>query len=182
MIRTVAVMVVSSFAMISGSIASPPVCVPSHAGLFTAADAVVEVAVKEARARAEARQGEKRRFVSAVYEVVDVFKGRLADGDRVRLAKSCIEKPVPREFLGYPMVEHYCRGDIGLTLDGVRLRGDVAEPDRSQTWVLFLERHAGEWRLISKSVSREFDRCLGTPDQVPLTNRRQFERLMRRPL
>jgi hypothetical protein len=167
---------------VSSGIASPPVCVPSLAGLFIAADAVVEAALTDAQARAETRRGERRRFVSASYQVVDVFKGRLADGERVRLVKSCIDAPVPAEFAGYPMVERYCRGDIGLDLDGVRLRGDGAEPDRAQTWILFLERHEGEWRPIAKSVSYRPDRCLETPERVPVKDRPQFERLRLRPM
>lgn len=174
-----AIAVGTSFGPISTGLASPPACFPSPAGLFLAADAVVEVAVKDARAWVEMWSGERRRFVPADYEIVDVFKGQLAGGIRLKLTNSCIDTPVPEEFKGYPMTERYCRGEIGLRLDGVRLRGGVAERADERTWILFLDRRTGEWRAISKSTSFRPGPCIASPGQVPPKDQPQFERLMR---
>jgi len=110
---------------------SPPACRQGAVDLFMEADLIVEGRLVEAR-----RSGAAGGWLSlkAWFVAEDVFKGRVARGQKIPLYRSCHDRPVPEHLLGYPYVRDYCPG-YGLNITGVK--PEATEPDsRPQTWLL----------------------------------------------
>jgi hypothetical protein len=129
--------------------ASPPACWRDDAAMVVASDVVVTAGTLGVSA---ARSGTLR-SMEARYRVIEGLKGRLKRGDLIRVRVSCLDEPVPPELRGYPAAQRYCRGDAGLALTGVDVRGArPLPPADARGWVLFLARElgAGPWREVSR--------------------------------
>ena len=131
--------------------ASPPACMREEPAMFATASAVVTAGVNGA----ERRQDPATRTVSlrAAYRVVESFKGPLKRGQSVRLERSCLDEPVPRELQGYPVVDRYCRGTIGLDLPGVDAATGtpVGPAPAGREVLLFLTREYGVWTTTPRT-------------------------------
>jgi hypothetical protein len=93
------------------------------------------------------------RSMDARYRVIEGLKGPPKGGELIRVVVSCIDEPVPGELLGYPIVQRYCRGAVGLALTGVDVRlARPAPPAHARGWALFLTRPFGgePWREVPR--------------------------------
>jgi hypothetical protein len=96
--------------------ASPPACDRNDVSMYMKSDAVVEAVVTKSRRWSE---GTVTLHLVAKYKVLDALKGDVDKDDILIVTNTCLDEPVPERMLGYPVVENYCRGGIGLTLTGV---------------------------------------------------------------
>jgi hypothetical protein len=132
---------------IPGSLAaSPPLCRETDVDRFVRADLIVEGRPVEAR-----RSGLPGGWLGleATFVVEAAFKGGMARGRRLLVVRSCENRPVPPQFLGYPQAQHYCPGSEGPRITGVDPSGGVPGA-RRDTWILHLARSAdpGRWKEI----------------------------------
>jgi hypothetical protein len=126
-------------AALAGS-ASPPACWRDDAAMVAASEAVVTAEALSVTAS----RGASVRSMDARYRVIEGLKGPPKGGELIRVVVSCTDEPVPRELLGYPIVQRYCRGEAGLALTGVDVRlARPAPPAHARGWALFLARPFG---------------------------------------
>lgn len=73
---------------------------------------------------------------------MNVFKGNIDKDDILIVTDTCLDNPVPEEMMGYPVVEKYCRGLIGLRLTGVdsQTGKPIVESENKPNWILFLKK------------------------------------------
>mgnify|MGYP006995605420 CR=1 FL=1 len=95
---------------------SPAACRRSESSIYINSDSVVEAVVKQSRRWSE---GTVTLHLVVQYKILDVFKGDVIQDEILIVTDTCLDEPIPRHMLGYPPVEDYCRGGIGLTLTGV---------------------------------------------------------------
>ena len=167
----------------SSVIASPPACDRNVFSMYIKSDAVVEAVVSKSRRWSE---GAATLHLVAKYKVLDVFKGHVDKDDILIVTDTCLDKPVPREMLGYPAVKDYCRGGIGLNLTGVNLRDGkpVMKSDNKPSWILFLRKNIrkGAPQLTWLEVSRTsfYGGCRRTLNDILPDQREGFDRLFQR--
>lgn len=127
--------------------ASPPACFRDDAAMIVASEAVFTAEMVDARV---SRVGDSRQ-IEARYRLTGVIKGILKPGQRIRVVASCLDQPVPREQMGYPVVEHYCSGG-GPVVTGVNEAGRP-QPSPPGGWLLFLELSRGDdfWKEVSRT-------------------------------
>ena len=117
---------------------------------------------------------------------MDIFKGDVNKDEILIVTDTCLDEPIPRQMLGYPQVEDYCRGGIGLTLTGVN-SGDgkpVMKSDNKPSWILFLRKNIrkGAPQLTWLEVSRTsfYGGCRRTLNDILPDQREGFDRLFQR--
>jgi hypothetical protein len=117
--------------------ASPPAVWRNDVSMFLSADAVIEAKVIKSRKWSKGRTF----HLVAKYRVLDVFKGNIRKDDIVIVTDTCVDRPIPKEMLGYPNVEDYCIEGMNLNLTGVNKKdgSPVLRPEGAQGWILFLE-------------------------------------------
>jgi len=163
--------------------ASPPACHRNDASMYIASDVVIEAIVTKSRRWSE---GSATLHLVAKYRVLDVFKGDVAKDDILIVTDTCLDKPVPKRQLGYPVVEDYCRGLIGLHLTGVDSQDGkpVMTSGSKPNLILFLKKdiRKGAPQLTWVEVSRTsfYGRCRQTRDDIPLNQKSAFDRLLQR--
>jgi hypothetical protein len=167
----------------SSANASPPACHRNDVSMYMESDAVFEAVVTKSRRWSE---GTITLHLVAKYKVLEVFKGDVDKDDILIVTDTCLDKPVPRQMLGYPGVEDYCRGGIGLNLTGIN-SGDgkpVMKSGKKPRWILFLRKNIrrGAPQLTWLEVSRTsfYGGCRQTRDDIPLEQREGFHRLFQR--
>jgi hypothetical protein len=122
----------------------------------------------------------------AKYKILDVFKGDVDKDDILIVTDTCLDKPVPREMLGYPVVENYCRGLIGLRLTGVDSQDGkpVMKSGNKPNWILFLRKDmrkgAPQLTWLEVSKTSYYGGCRQTRDDIPPEQREEFDRLFQR--
>ena len=162
---------------------SPPACHRNDASMYMKSDAVVEAVVTKSRRWSE---GATTLHLVAKYKIVGVFKGDVDKDDILIVTDTCLDKPVPERMLGYPVVEDYCRGLIGLRLTGIDSRDGkpVMESGNSPSLVLFLRKNIrkGAPQLTWLEVSRTsfYGGCRQTRNDIPPDQREGFDRLLKR--
>ena len=149
--------------------ATPPACQPTRPGLFMQAEHVVEVKILEVKTSRSAK--DRTLSASATYEVVDVYKGTLKKGDRVKISPVCnrIENPVQGSF---------CRGSSDTELTGVHWQDDKPEMLTDRHWVLNLDRDNGRLRDLAFEKFH-YGACFKKDDDVAAELRAEFDRMMR---
>jgi hypothetical protein len=151
--------------------------------MYTQSDAVVEVVVTKSRRWSE---GATTLHLVAKYKVLDVFKGDVTKNNILIVTDTCLDKPIPYRQWGYPVVEDYCRGLIGLNMTGVNSRDGkpVMKSGNKTSWILFLKKdiRKGAPQLTWIEVSRTsfYGPCRQTRDDIPLKQRAAFDRLNQR--
>lgn len=117
---------------------------------------------------------------------MDIFKGDVNKDEILIVTDTCLDEPIPRQMLGYPQVEDYCRGGIGLTLTGVN-SGDgkpVMKSGKKPRWILFLRKdiRRGARQLTWLEVSRTnfYGGCRQIRNDIPPDQREGFDRLFQR--
>lgn len=166
----------------TGAWASPPACDRSEAARFAAADAVVEAKITSSRRWAS---GPMTFHLVAKYRVLDVFKGGPKPGEVVIVTDTCLDRPVPQEMLGYPVVDDYCLGGMNLSLTGVDHSDGRATPLPAGTsgWVLYLreDRRVGApeltWIEVGPTGYYGYGPCDYSRDDLPSVGRSDFDRL-----
>ena len=167
----------------SSADASPPACPRNHVSMYMQSDAVVEAVVAKSRRWSE---GAETLHLVAKYRILNIFKGNIDKDDILIVTDTCLDKPVPRHMLGYPPVEGYCRGGIGLTLTGVNSRDGkpVMKSGKKPIWILFLKKdiRKGAPQLTWLEVSRTsyYGGCRQTRNDIPPDQREEFDRLLQR--
>jgi len=163
----------------SSADASPPACHRGEASMYIHSDVVVEAVVIQSRRWS---QGTTLHLV-AKYKIKEVFKGDVHKDEILIVTDTCHDEPVPRGLLGYPVVEDYCRGGIGLNLTGVN-PGDgtpFMKSGERPTWILFLKKdfRKGAPQLTWRETSRTSfsGGCWQNRDDIPPDQREQFDRL-----
>ena len=165
----------------SGLTASPAACDRNAAAMFHASDAVVEAVVTSSR-----RWQSSRTTIHLVgkYQILDVWKGALHADDVIIATDTCLDEPIPDEFLGYPVVGRYCMEGRNLTLTGVRSEdGQPLGPSENfPGWILFLQQdyRKGAPEQTWKEVSRTgySGSCFMTSTDLPAVDRDAFRRLL----
>ncbi len=149
--------------------------------MYLESDIVVEAVVTKSRRWSE---GTATLHLVAKYKVLNVLRGDVDKDDILIVTDTCMDEPVPERMQGYPVVERYCRGLIGLQLPGVdsRTGKPVVRPRPQAGWILFLRKNARKgapeltWLEVSRTSfsggSRQDLNDLG-PEQ-----RAGFERLL----
>jgi hypothetical protein len=151
--------------------------------MFIQSDVVIEAVVTKSRRWSE---GSAKLHLVAKYRILDVFKGDVTKDDVLIVTDTCLYKPVPERMLGYPVVENYCRGLIGLRLTGVDSQDGkpIMTSGSKPSWILFLKKdiRKGAPQLTWVEVSRTsyYGPCRQTRDDIPLEQRAEFERLVQR--
>lgn len=127
--------------------ASPPACERGDPARLVASDGVF---VAQAIEGSVSKSGDDLRL-EARYRITGVIKGILKPGQRIRVVASCQDRPVPRDEMGYPAVERYCRGGKPTTA-GVDEKGQL-EPQPTGGWVLFLALNRGDrtWKEVART-------------------------------
>ncbi len=108
--------------------------------MYLESDIVVEAVVTKSRRWSE---GAATLHLVAKYKVLDVFKGDVDQNDILIVTDTCMDEPVPERMQGYPVVESYCRGLIGLQLPGIdsRTGKPIVRPQPQAGWLLFLRKN-----------------------------------------
>lgn len=121
----------------SSADASPAAYPRNDLSMFMKSDMIVEVVVTKSRRWSE---GSTTLHLVAKYKVVDVFKGDVDKDDILIVTDTCLDESVPERMVGYPAVERYCRGLIGLHLTGVDSRDGkpVMKSGKNQDGFCFL--------------------------------------------
>jgi hypothetical protein len=184
-IKKVTCFVVITWLMIAASSAnaSPPACPRNDVSMYMRSDAVVEAIVVKSRRWSE---GAETLHLVAKYRILNVFKGNIDKDDILIATDTCLDKPVPKERLGYPALQNYCRGLIGLRLTGVDSRDGkpVMKSGNKPIWILFLKKdiRKGAPQLTWLEVSRTsyYGGCRQTRDDIPPEQRKGFDRLLQR--
>ncbi|MCP4259840.1 MAG: hypothetical protein GY774_20355 [Planctomycetes bacterium] len=102
------------------------------------------------------------------------------------MTDTCLDEPVPRNMLGYSVVERYCRGLIGLRLTGVDSRDGkpVMRSGAKKNWILFLRkdirRGAPQQTWLEVSETGFSGGCWQTRNDIPADEREGFDRLLQR--
>jgi hypothetical protein len=167
----------------SSTDASPPACGRNDVSMHLESDAVVEAIVIKSRRWSK---GAVTHYLVAKYKVLDVFKGDVSKDDILIVTDTCLDKPVPNERLGYPVVEDYCRGLIGLSLTGVDSRDGkpVMKSGSKPSWILFLRKdiRKGAPQLTWVEVSRTsyYGGCRRTRDDIPAEQIEGFDHLFKK--
>ncbi len=163
--------------------ASPPACHRNDVSMYMKSDVVVEAVVTKPRRWSE---GATTLHLAAKYKIVDVFKGDVDKDDILIVTDTCLDKPVPREMLGYPVVEDYCRGLIGLRLTGVDSWDGkpVMKSDNRPSLILFLRKNirkgAPQLTWLEASRTSFYGGCRQTRNDIPPDQREEFDRLLKR--
>lgn len=184
-IKKVICFVVITWLMITASSAnaSPPAFPRNDVSMYIRSDAVVEAIVVKSKRWSE---GAETLHLVAKYRILNIFKGNIDKDDILIVTDTCLDKPVPRHMLGYPPVEDYCRGGIGLTLTGVNSQDGkpVMKSGNIPRWILFLKKdiRKGAPQLTWLEVSRTsyYGGCRQTRDDIPPDQREEFDRLLQR--
>jgi len=92
--------------------ASPPAVTRNDISMYIRSEAVLEAVVKSSKRWSD---GGRVLHMVAEYKVIDVFKGNVQKDEILIVTDTCLDEPIPEHMLGYPVVEEYCRGGIGLT-------------------------------------------------------------------
>jgi hypothetical protein len=167
----------------SSANASPPAYPRNDLLMYLESDAVVEAVVTKSRRWSE---GAETLHLVAKYRVLDVFKGDIDKDDILIVTDTCLDKPVPKERLGYPAVQNYCRGLIGLRLTGVDSRDGkpVMKSGNKPSWILFLKKdiRKGAPQLTWLEVSRTSysGGYRQTRDDLSPEQREEFDRLLQK--
>jgi len=167
----------------SSTDASPPACPRNDVSMYFESDAVVEAVVTKSKRWSE---GSATLHLVAKYKIMDVFKGDADKDDILIVTDTCLDKPVPERRLGYPVVDDYCRGLIGLRLTGVDSRDGkpVMKSDSKPSLILFLRKdiRRGDPDLTWLEVSRTsfHGGCRRTRNDIPPEQREGFDRLIQR--
>ena len=167
----------------SSANASPPACFRNDVSMYMQSDAVVEVLVTKSRRWSE---GSATLHLVAKYNVLTVFKGNAGKDDILIVTDTCLDEPVPERMLGYPVVEKYCRGLIGLRLSAVDSREGkpVMWSGTKPNWILFLKKDIRKgaprqtWLEVSKTSFDGGGRQ--TQNDIPSDERDGFDRLRQR--
>jgi len=163
--------------------ASPPACRQNTVSKFISADAAVEAVVVKSRRWSEA--GTTIHLVSK-YEILKVFKGNVEKGEIIIVTDTCLDKPVPRKMAGYPVVQNYCRGSIGLSLTGVNsLNGTpIRNPEGKPSWILFLRKDvrvgAPELTWLEISNTGYYGGCRKNKNSISPDDKDGFDHLRQR--
>ena len=167
----------------SSANASPPACHRNDVSMYMESDAVVEAVVTKSKRWSE---GTITLHLVAKYKVLDVFKGAVDKDEILIVTDTCLDEHIPRQMSGYPKVEDYCRGGIGLTLTGVN-SGDgkpVMKSGKKPRWILFLRKNIrrGAPQLTWLEVSRTsfYGGCRQTLNDILPDQREGFDRLFQR--
>ena len=180
------IFIVTIICLVSNSksaIASPAACSRDDISMYVNSDAVVEAVVTKSRRWIE---GVSTIHLVAKYKISDVFKGEV-DKDKILIVTdTCLDLPVPREMLGYPVVKDYCRGLIGLRLTGVDSWNGkpVMRSGNKESWILFLRKDIRKgapqltWLEVSKTAF--YGGCGYTRNDIPTDEREGFDRLLQR--
>jgi len=168
---------------VSSANASPPACARNDASMFMQSDVVVKAVVIKSRRWSE---GSATLHLVAKYKVLEVFKGDVHKDDILIVTDTCLDKPVPERMLGYPVVEDYCRGFIGLRLTGVDSQDGkpMMKSGKKPNWILFLKKDirkgASQLTWLELSRTNYYGGCRQTRDDIPLEHREGFDRLLQR--
>ena len=168
---------------LTNATASPPACFRNDVSMYIYSDAVVEAIVKQSRRWSEA--GSTLHLV-AKYIITEVFKGDVHKDEILILTDTCLDEPIPQQMLGYPKVEDYCRGGIGLTLTGVDSKDGtpVKKSGEKPRVILFVKKNIqrGAPQLTWLEVSRTsfYGGCWQNRNDIPPDEREQFDRLQQR--
>ena len=162
--------------------ASPPACDRNDVSMYNNFDAVVEAVVTQSRRWSE---GTTVHLV-ATYKVVDVFKGNVRKGTTLTATDRCIDESPPQHILGYPRVEDYCRGGIGLRLTGVDAKDGtpVTTSGERPNVLLFLKKNVqtGSRKATWLEVSRTgfYGGCTQVLTDIPPGERERFEQMQQK--
>jgi len=146
-------------------------------------DVVVKAVVIKSRRWSE---GSATLHLVAKYKVLEVFKGDFHKDDILIVTDTCLDKPVPERMLGYPVVEDYCRGLIGLRLTGVNSRDGkpVMRSSTKPSWILFLRKDirkgAPQQTWLEVSYTGFYGGCWQTRNDISADERAEFDRLLQR--
>lgn len=146
-------------------------------------DAVIEVVVTKSRRWSE---GAATLHLVAKYKILNVFKGNVDKDDIIIVTDTCLDEPIPEEMMGYPVVERYCRGLIGLRLTGVdSQKGEpVMKSGKKPNFILFLKKDirkgAPELTWLEVTRTSYHGRCRQTREDIPLEQREGFARLLKK--
>jgi hypothetical protein len=162
--------------------ASPPAVWMNDVSMFLSADAVVEAKVIKSRKWSKG----KTFHLVAKYRVLDVFKGDISKDDIVIVTDTCVDRPVPKELIGYPNVEDHCIDGMNLKLTGVNREDGsaVLRPEGSPGWILFLKldyrRGAPQQTWLELSRTSFYGNARRTPDDLPKEERVLFYSMLER--
>lgn len=122
----------------SSADASPPAFHRNDVSMYMQSDAVVEAVVTNSRRWSKVTD----LYLVAKYRILNVFKGDVDKDDILIVTDTFIDEPVPEKMLGYPVVERYCHGLIGLRLTGVDSRNGkpIIKSGNRPNWILFLKK------------------------------------------
>ena len=177
------VVAVAALASAGEVIASPPACTLSDAAMYQTADAVMAAEITSSRRWAS---GPTTLHLVAKYRVQEVFKGEPRPGEVVIVTDTCIDRPVPEEMLGYPVVQDYCLGGLNLSLTGVDAQDGEALAMPAGAWVLFLrlDRRPGApeqtWLEVDPVSFYGYGPCDLTRDGLAPAERPGFDRVLER--
>jgi hypothetical protein len=174
--------IITIISTVTNSNASPPACLRDDIAKYINSDTVVEAVVTKSRRWSE---GGTTLHLVAKYKVIEVFKGDVERANILIVTDTCMDTPVPRHMLGYPVVKKYCRGLIGLRLTGVDSRDGkrIKRTDNKQSWILFLKKdiRKGAPQLTWLEVSETgYNGCFQTLNDIPSDEREGFDRLHKR--
>lgn len=161
--------------------ASPPACGRNNISMYMQSDAVVEARVIKSR---KWSKGAVTRHLVAKYKVLDVFKGDVSKDEILIVTDTCLDEPVPERRLGYPVVENYCRGLIGLRLTGVDSKDGkpVVKSGSRPKWILFLKKDirkgAPQLTWVELSTTSFYGGCRSTRNDIPSDQREGFDSLV----
>lgn len=167
----------------SDATASPPACPRNDISMYIQSDAVVEAVVTKSRRWSE---GVATLHLVAKYKVSEVFKGDVTKDDILIVTDTCLDERIPRQMLGYPRVENYCRGEIGLTLTGIHsVDGKpIMKSGKKPRWILFLRKDirkgAPQLTWIEVSETSYYGGCRLTRNDIPPAQQEGFNRLIPR--
>lgn len=174
--------VVFSICCLVNAYASPPACHRNDISMYIHSDAVVEAVVQKSRRWS---QGETLHLV-AKYKIIDVFKGDVYKDEILIVTNTCLDMPVPKEMLGYPVVDNYCRNGIGLSLAGVDSKDGkpVKKAGDKPELILFLKKNdsKGAPELTWLEVFRTgfYGGCQQSLKDIPAEETEQVNRLEQR--
>jgi len=86
-------------------------------------------------------------------------------------------------MLGYPVVEDYCRGLIGLRLTGIDSRDGkpVINSGTKPSWILFLKKdirkRSPDLTWIEVSRTSYYGGCRNIQNDIPLDEKKGFKRM-----
>jgi hypothetical protein len=117
---------------------------------------------------------------------MDVFKGNCDKDEILIVTDTCVDEHIPRQMLGYPGVENYCRGLIGLRLTGVDSQDGkpVMKSGNKPNWILFLKKDirkgAPQLTWLEVSKTSYYGGCRQTRDDIPPEQSEGVDRLLQR--